>query len=305
MVVDDACVLFYIFVKNLKMLKMKFTNYSYSLSALSQRTQKIINQPFHPGEKLAMYKTILGLIDLTTLSGNDTREKVRHLCEQAVGFENRALGTPKTAAVCVYPVFTKIVSESLKGSGVKTASVAGAFPSGQSPLDARLMEVTYAIENGADEIDMVISRGRLIEGDTEYILKEVKAHRTVCGKHHLKVILETGELKTPELIRQACVLALEGGADFLKTSTGKVQPAATHEAVLIMLDTIKEYYKAEGKMIGIKPAGGISTPEEALNYYLLVQSVLGEKWLNNNFFRIGASRLAENLYHAIEELATV
>ncbi len=284
---------------------MKFSNYSYSLSALSQRTQEIINQPFQPGEKLAMYKTILGLIDLTTLSGNDTREKVRHLCEQAVGFENLALGTPKTAAVCVYPVFAKIVSESLKGSGVKTASVAGAFPSGQSPLDIRLMEVTYAIENGADEIDMVISRGRLIEGDAGYVLKEVKAHKAVCGEHHLKVILETGELKTPELIRQACVLALEGGADFLKTSTGKVQPAATHEAVLIMLDAIKEHYKTEGKMIGIKPAGGISTPEDALNYYLLIQSVLGEKWLNNSFFRIGASRLAENLYHAIEELSAV
>jgi deoxyribose-phosphate aldolase len=284
---------------------MKFRKYSYSLPKLTERAQKILDQQFEPEELLWMYKKILGLIDLTTLSGDDTREKVRRLCQQAVDFENKDLGTPKTAAVCVYPVFAGVVSEALKETGVHTACVAGAFPSGQSPLEARIMEVQYAVEHGADEIDMVISRGRLIEGDTGYVLKEVKAHKEACKGKHLKVILETGELKTPELIRKACELALEGGADFLKTSTGKVMPAATHEAVLIMLDTIKEFYKSEGRMIGIKPAGGISTPGEALNYFLLVQSVLGDKWLNNNYFRIGASRLAGNLYHTIEELATV
>jgi deoxyribose-phosphate aldolase len=284
---------------------MKFNRYNTSLSDLTKRAQDILNQQFSHEELLAIYKKILGLIDLTTLSGDDTREKVRGLCRQAVEFENNELGTPKTAAVCVYPVFADVVSEALKGTGVHTACVAGAFPSGQSPLKARLLEVSYAVENGADEIDMVISRGRLLEGDEAYVLEEVKAHKEVCGEKHLKVILETGELKSPALIRKACELALEGGADFLKTSTGKVVPAATHEAVLVMLDTIKEFYKSEGKMIGIKPAGGISTPGEALNYYLLVRQVLGEKWLDKAWFRIGASRLAGNLYQAIEELATV
>ena len=284
---------------------MKYSRYSFSLPELTKRAEDIINQQFNPDELLSMYKNILGLIDLTTLSGDDTREKVRNLCLQAIDFENKNLGTPKTAAVCVYPVFAGVVSETLKGTGIQTACVAGAFPSGQSPLNARLLEVSYAVENGADEIDMVISRGRLLEGDTEFVLEEVKAHKKACAGKHLKVILETGELKSPELIRKACELALEGGADFLKTSTGKVMPAATHEAVLIMLDTIREFYKSEGKMIGIKPAGGIATPGEALNYYLLVQAVLGDQWLNKKLFRIGASRLAGNLYHTIEELSTV
>ncbi len=284
---------------------MKFNKYSYSLPNLTKRAEEILDQQFKPDELLAMYKNILGLIDLTTLNGNDTREKVKDLCLQAIHFENLNLGTPKTAAVCVYPVFAGLVSETLSGSGVHTACVAGAFPSGQSPMNARLLEVSYAVENGADEIDMVISRGRLLEGDTGFILKEVKAHKEACAGKHLKVILETGELKSPELIRKACELAIQGGADFLKTSTGKITPAATYEATLIMLDTIQEYYKTEGKMIGIKPAGGISTPHEALNYYLLVRSVLGERWLNSEYFRIGASRLAGKLYEAIEELATV
>ncbi len=289
----------------MKTTTMKFNRYPNSPADLSKRAQDITNQQFDPEGLLSVYKKILGFIDLTTLSGDDTREKVRGLCRQAVEFENKELGTPKTAAVCVYPVFAGVVSEALKGTGVNTACVAGAFPSGQSPLNARLLEVSYAVENGADEIDMVISRGRLLEGDEAFVLEEVKAHKEACAGKHLKVILETGELKSPELIRKACELALEGGADFLKTSTGKVMPAATHEAVLIMLDTIREFYKAGGRMVGIKPAGGISTPGEALNYFLLVKEVLGEKWLNKEFFRIGASRLAGNLYQAIEELSTV
>jgi deoxyribose-phosphate aldolase len=284
---------------------MKFSRYNATPAELTERAQKILNQQFNPAELLNLYKKILGLIDLTTLNGDDTTEKVNQLCRQAVEFENRELGTPKTAAVCVYPVFAQTVSKALQGTGIQTACVAGAFPSGQSPLTARVLEVSYAVENGADEIDMVISRGRLLEGDADYVLHEIKAHKEACAGKHLKVILETGELKTPDMIRKACELAIEGGADFLKTSTGKITPAATHEATLIMLDTIKEYYKSEGKMLGIKPAGGISTPGEALNYYLLVQAVLGEKWLNNRYFRIGASRLAGNLYQAVEELATV
>jgi len=180
--------------------------------------------------------------------------------------------------------------------------VAGAFHSGQSPLPVRIDEVKYAVDHGADEIDMVISRGRLLEGDMDFVFDEVRLIKEACGEAHLKVILETGELKTPELIRKASVIAINAGAEFIKTSTGKITPAATHEAFLIMLDTIKEYYEATGEMIGIKPAGGISTPEEALSYYLLVKHILGERWLSSVHFRIGASSLADKVYDEIIHL---
>jgi deoxyribose-phosphate aldolase len=203
------------------------------------------------------------------------------------------------AAVCVYPVFAELVSQQLLGTGIKTACVAGSFPSGQSPLGLRVEEVAYAVQFGADEIDMVISRGKLIEGNEDFILQEVEAIKTACGEAHLKVILETGELKTLGLVRKASELAIQGGADFIKTSTGKIQPAATPEAFMVMLDTIKEYHEATGIKIGIKPAGGISTSEEALIFYTLVLKILGEEWLNSHLFRIGASRLTTDILNEI------
>ncbi len=282
-----------------------FNKYGQTFDDLALRVKDISSKPLTLSEKLPIYKTILNCIDLTTLSGDDTNEKVVNLSKKALSYKNEKLGIETTAAVCVYPVFAGAVSETLRGSNVKTACVAGAFPSGQSPLEIRVEEVKYAVENGADEIDMVISRGKLIEGDEDFVFEEVSAIKEACGAAHLKVILETGELKTVELIRRASEIALLAGADFLKTSTGKIQPAATPEAYLIMLDTIKEYYNKTGRKIGIKPAGGISEPEDALLYYLLTLSVLGNEWMNNTLFRIGASRLADKVYNYIIDNSTV
>ncbi len=282
-----------------------FNKYNQTFDDLALRVKNISGKNINLSEKLKIHKTILNCIDLTTLSGDDTNQKVIGLSKQALSYQNEKLGIKTTAAVCVYPVFAKAVSDTLKGTNVKTACVAGAFPSGQSPLEIRVKEVEYAVENGAQEIDMVISRGRLIEGDEDFVFDEISAIKEACGDAHLKVILETGELKTVELIRRASEIALLAGADFLKTSTGKIVPAATPEAFLIMLDTIKEYFDKTGMKTGIKPAGGISETQDALLYYLLTQSVLGNEWLNNSLFRIGASRLANKVYDFIIENSTV
>ena len=244
-------------------------------------------------EKVAAYRLLLSVLDLTTLEGKDTNERVVELCNQAKSYA--AKGLPNTAAVCFYPPFAALAKQQLKASGIHVACVAGAFPSGQSPLEVRLAEVRYAVENGADEIDMVISRGKFLEGDFEFVAKEVREHKKACGEAHLKVILETGELQTEDNIRKASEIAIENGADFIKTSTGKISPAATLEAFTIMCEVIKAHYETTGKMIGIKPAGGISEPEDALKYLLILENILGEKWMNNNYFRIGASRLANKL----------
>ncbi len=276
-----------------------FDNYTNTKSELSVRVGKLVETGLEKVDRQSMLKQILSLIDLTTLSGDDTIKKVTNLCVKATSYDGKKDGLSNVAAVCVYPVFAHLVNNLLKPFDVNTACVAGAFPSGQSPLPIRVMEVKDAVANGADEIDMVISRGRLIEGDKNYILEEVKAIKQACGNAHLKVILETGELKTVDLIRQASELSILAGADFIKTSTGKIEPAATPETFLIMLDTIKEYYKSTGNMIGIKPAGGISEPDDAIVYYILVSEILGEQWLNNKYFRIGASRLADNIFNEI------
>ncbi len=283
-----------------------FKPYPYTINELTSRAKAIVAEELGKTDRLSALKTILGVIDLTTLSGDDTNQKVKSLCATGIRFKHEKLGIPQVAAICVYPVFVPLVKKELEGTAIRTASVAGAFPSGQSPLKLRVAEVDWAVKHGADDIDMVISRGKLLEGEFDDIFEEVQEIKGVCGNAHLKVILETGELKTVENIRKACELALMGGADFLKTSTGKIQPAATPEAFLIMLDTIKEFNKfTKGTKIGIKPAGGISTPDEALVYYALVNNVLGEEWLNKDLFRIGASRLAGKVYDEIIELSTV
>lgn len=238
-------------------------------------------------------KLILSCLDLTTLEGSDHDEKVTALCSKARSYES--LGLPNVAAVCVYPNFARLVRNNLKGSSVNTACVAGAFPSGQSSLKIRLEEVRYAVAEGAQEIDMVISRGRFLQGDFDFITEEVEKTKTACGEAHLKVILETGELGSLENIRKASDLAIAAGADFIKTSTGKIQPAATPEAVWVMLESIKAHYIKTGKKIGLKPAGGIAEPDQAILYANLVDHMLGKEWLNNKLFRIGASRLADNI----------
>jgi len=276
-----------------------FSDYKYSQAELENKARKVIESRRSDVDEQQVLKQILGCIDLTTLNGDDSFHKVEKLCHQATSYFDGKKGIPNVAAVCVYPVFAKTVHQALKGTDIKTACVAGAFPSGQSPLLIRIDEVKYAVDHGADEIDMVISRGRLIGGDANFVYDEVSMIKEACGDTHLKVILETGELKSVELIRKASEIAINAGADFIKTSTGKISPAATPEAFIIMLETIKEYFDVTGKMIGIKPAGGISSSKDAISYYLLVKQILGERWLSSTYFRIGASSLAANIYNDI------
>ena len=260
---------------------------------------KIENRVIETSDKTPYLRNILSLIDLTTLEGTDNTMAINRLCQKARALKSDDGNIPGIAAVCVYPIFLKQVKENLEDRDISIASVAGAFPSGQSPLEVRLTEVDYAVKNGADEIDMVISRGRMLEGDEKYIYNEVKSTKEVCGEKHLKVILETGELQKQELITKASQIAIDAGADFIKTSTGKIKPAATLEAVYFMCEVIKKHYKKTGKKIGIKPAGGISDTITALKYYFMIEEILGEEWLNNQLFRIGASRLADKVYEAL------
>ncbi len=244
-------------------------------------------------------RKILNSIDLTTLEGKDNDKLVANICLQAKSFHSNRPDIPNVAAVCFYPPFAALAKSKLQNTGINVACVAGAFPSGQSPLPIRIAEVEYAVEQGADEIDMVISRGRFLEEDYEYVFNEVKDIKAACGNAHLKVILETGELKDLNKVKLASEIAIAAGANFIKTSTGKMQPAATLEAFIVMLDVIKNHYDMTGEMVGIKPAGGISDVSVALQYLLVLENVLGEAWMNNKYFRIGASRLAGRV---LEEL---
>lgn len=267
-------------------LPFSLPNYPYSLEEIQKRINQIINQelPFNNEEA---YQTALHCIDLTTLEGSDTEQKVRELCQKAIKYN--------CAAVCVYPPFVALAKECLKNSKIRVASVAGAFPAGQSPIEIKVAEVKYAVEQGADEIDMVISRGKFLEGKFDEVYQEIVAIRKATGKSHLKVILETGELLTPDNIFKASYIAMKAGADFIKTSTGKIAINATYEAFIVMLDAINQYHKEENIEIGIKPAGGISDSTITLNYLKILHNTLGNRWLNNSLFRIGASRLADQL----------
>ncbi len=267
---------------------------SYPIHAeeIQHRINQMINKEISANEEMKIYRKILSLIDLTTLDGTDNDAKIKSLCTQAKSMQ--------TAAVCVYPPFVAYARSQLKGTHIQVASVAGAFPSGQSPIEVKLAEISYAIDQGADDIDMVISRGRFLEGDYLTVFNEIKAISEICKDVHLKVILETGELGSLENVRRASDIAIAAGADFIKTSTGKIQPAATTEVFLVMLDAIKEHFKATGRKIGIKPAGGISEPDEAIPYFLMVKEVLGKEWLNPNLFRFGASRLASKIWDQIK-----
>lgn len=266
---------------------------------INRRASQLINSRKEGIDRKKTLTSIMGLIDLTTLEGADTDEKVIKMCQKGMGIESLGLGLPNVAAVCVYPTLVKTAREALEGSRLKVAAVAGAFPAGQSPIDIKVAEVKYTVGQGADEIDMVISRGKFLQGEYNLVFDEIAAIKEACGDTHLKVILETGELQSATLIRRASEIAMKAGADFIKTSTGKVQPAATEHAMLVMLEAIKDYYEATGKMVGIKPAGGISDADTALNYYILTEEVLGNEWLNKDWLRIGASRLVDAL---IDEL---
>lgn len=246
-------------------------------------------------------KLILSCIDNTTLEGSDNAKKVEELCHSSLHMQDAARGINPVAAVCVYPVFARQAKELLKGSGINVACVAGAFPAGQSPIDIKAAEVKYAVAEGADEIDMVISRGALLEGDFDRVRNEVIAIKEACNGRRLKVILETGELQSPENIRKASQLAIEGGADFIKTSTGKIAVNATLEAAEVMLQEIASHRQQTGKLVGFKAAGGISTPEQALPYLEFAKKYLGVENTNKQFFRIGASRLTKKIYALLTE----
>ncbi len=236
---------------------------------------------------------ILSAIDLTSLEGADTEEKITRLCHTALDLAEK--GLPAPAAVCVYPVFIPVVKKILSGSGIRVATVAGAFPSGQMPADIKEREVHYAALQGADEIDVVISRRYIIGGRDDEAFRELAAIREATRGLILKVILETGELKTTELIRSAANTAIRAGADFIKTSTGKVSPGATPESLGVMLDTIRLHYQTTGKRIGIKAAGGISQPDTAIGFYHLIREKAGEEWLHPSLCRFGASSLLEKI----------
>lgn len=268
---------------------------------INQRLESLLKPDVSLEGKKSFLKEIVSFIDLTTLNGDDTQEKVVALCNKAKESEDKEQGIPKVAAICVYPNFSKLVSKELKNTNIKTAVVATGFPSGQTFKDVKLLEVKKAVEEGAEEIDMVISRGVFLEKKYQAVFDEIREVKKACGGAHLKVILETGELENLSQVKIASHIAMEAGADFIKTSTGKIKPAATTDAFLVMTDAIKEYHQKTGKKIGIKPAGGISDPETALKYYAIVKEILGEEWLNNQLFRIGASSLLNKLLHAIEK----
>lgn len=245
--------------------------------------------------KVAGLKLALNMIDLTTLEGKDTEGKVRQMCYKAVHLHDVYPGLPTVAAVCVYPTFVKTAKEALKTSGVKVASVATAFPSGQSTRAIKIADTKFAVENGADEVDMVISRGEFLKGNYNFVFDEIAAIKEACGKARLKVIFETGEISTLDNVRKASEIAIYAGADFIKTSTGKISPAATMPVTLVMLEAIRDYYYETGIMVGMKPAGGISTAKSALHYLIMLRETLGNAWLSNEWFRFGASSLANDV----------
>ena len=271
---------------------MNFKSYSHTEEELQVRIAQIIDRQGKSSDRREALMTIFQSIDFTTLEAFDNAKKIEEFCAKAIDFQKNSMGI-SVPAICIYSPFVKQAKGLLKGSGIKVATVACCFPSGQMPFDLKKKEVAYCVEQGADEVDMVISRGTFLEGNYDEVYNEIQAIREICkAPVHLKVILETGELKTVENIRKASELAILAGADFIKTSTGKIAVNATPMAAVIMCDTIKEYYKATGQMIGFKPAGGMSTIEDALTYYYIVKDILGEKWLNKNYFRVGTSRLA-------------
>ena len=276
-------------------------NYNPALSpsidqvGVEERCARFQSRSIKDATKTAGLKLAMSMIDLTTLEGKDSEGKVKQLCYKAMHPHDAFPGIPQVAAICVYPTMVKTARQALKGSNIHVASVATAFPSGLAPLKVKLEDTRFAVNEGADEIDMVISRGKFLQGEFDFVFDEIAAIKDACGKAHLKVILETGELSTLDNVRKASDLAILAGADFIKTSTGKIQPAATMPVTLVMLEAIRDYYYATGKMIGMKPAGGIANSKLALHYLVMVNETLGAAWLHPDWFRFGASKLANDI----------
>ena len=262
---------------------------------VEERVARFQSRSIKKESKMYGLKMALNMIDLTTLEGKDSPGKVHQMCYKAAHVHDQFPGLPTVAAVCVYPSMVHVAQKALKNTGIQIASVSTAFPSGQAPKDIKIRDTKFAVEQGATEIDMVISRGKFLEGEYNFVYDEIASIKQACGKARLKVILETGELSTLDNIRLASDIAILAGADFIKTSTGKIQPAATMQVTFTMLMAIKDYYDKTGVMIGMKPAGGISTAKLALHYLIMVKEVLGDSWLTNEWFRFGASSLANDL----------
>ena len=271
---------------------------------VEERVSRFQKRSIKSNSKMDGLKMVLNMIDLTTLEGKDTPGKVRQMCYKAIHLHDSFPGLPTVAAVCVYPSMVGLAKSMVKDSNVKVASVSTAFPSGQAPLEVKITDTKFAVEQGADEIDMVISRGKFLAGEYAFVFDEIAQIKEVCGKARLKVILETGELATLDNVRKASDLAIYAGADFIKTSTGKIQPAATMQVTYTMLMAIRDYYDETGIMVGMKPAGGISNSKLALHNLVMVKELLGDDWLTNEWFRFGASSLANDVLMQILKTET-
>ena len=276
----------------------------YDTLGVMERVDRFCKRSIKNESKVQGLKLALSMIDLTTLEGKDTPGKVKQLCYKAQHLDHHLPDLPNVAAVCVYPTYVQLAKKELEGTGISVASVATAFPSGQSDLKTKIADTHYAVDQGADEIDMVISRGEFLAGNYNFVFDEIASIKEACGQAHLKVILETGELDTLDQVRMASEIAMQAGGDFIKTSTGKIQPAATMPVTYVMLDAIKDFYKRTGKKIGMKPAGGISNAKLALQYLVMLNEVLGKQWMNKELFRFGASSLANDILMQLAKAAT-
>lgn len=257
--------------------------------------RKIIAEKVHENDNLEVKKFLMGSVELTTLKTTDSEDSVLAFTERVNQFDEQYPELPHVATICVYPCFAKTVSETLEVDGVEIACVSGSFPSSQALIEVKVAETALAIKDGATEIDIVMPVGKFLSGNYEEVADEISELKNVCGEKKMKVILETGCLKTAANIKKASILSMYAGADYIKTSTGKLEPAATPEAAYVMCQAIKEYYDQTGIQIGFKPAGGLNTVMDAITMYTIVKEVLGEKWLTNQWFRIGTSRLANLL----------
>ncbi len=262
---------------------------------VKEEVKKIIAEKVPENDNLAVKRFLMGSIELTTLKTTDSEESVMAFTEKVNAFDEEYPNLPHVATICVYPCFAKIVSQTLEVEGVEVACVSGSFPSSQALIEVKMAETALAIKDGATEIDIVMPVGKFLSGDYEGVCDDINEMKAACGGHDMKVILETGCLKTASNIKKASILAMYAGADYIKTSTGKLEPAATPEAAYVMCQAIKEYYDETGIQIGFKPAGGLNSAMDAVIYYTIVKEVLGEKWLTNKWFRLGTSRLANIL----------
>lgn len=269
-------------------------------SDIQKKVNTLIENKVAENNTLEVKKFLFNCIDLTTLNTTDSDESVMKFTEKVNQFDDQYPDLQNVAAICVYPNFAQVVKDTLEVENVKIACVSAGFPSSQTFIEVKVAETAMAIMDGADEIDIVLSVGKFLSGDYESVCEEIQEIKEVCKDHHLKVILETGALGSAENIKKASILSMYSGGDFIKTSTGKQQPAATPEAAYVMCEAIKEYYDESGNKIGFKPAGGINTVNDALVYYTIVKEVLGKEWLNNELFRLGTSRLANLLLSDIK-----